>query len=82
MSYNEPEVITCVGGIKMPRKFKWVLLNPDPFSYLMTGSGNLRIGDFTQTLTIAQASRAATDDHIALSGSSLKNYLLGVTIDN
>lgn len=40
------------------------------------------LGDFTQTLTIAQASRAATDDHIALSGSSLKNYLLGVTIDN
>jgi len=40
------------------------------------------LGDFTQTLTIAQASRAATDYHIALSGSSLKNYLLGVTIDN
>lgn len=40
------------------------------------------LGDFTQTLTIAQASRAATDDHIALSGPSLKNYLLGLTIDN
>lgn len=30
------------------------------------------LGDFTQTLTIAQAYRAATVDHIAMSGPSLK----------